>query len=87
MFHYLYGLFNKAMGQPQFYFMCVFFLLATAFTEKLLYWSNIHMTEKKEEKQETHMMLLQYKRAHNSGMMKKRGARSATVAAQGGDAA
>jgi hypothetical protein len=44
----------------------VFFLLATAFTEKLLYWSNQHMTQQKEQKQETHAMLLQYKRAQDS---------------------
>ena len=50
MFNYLYGLFWKAMGMPQFYFICIFFLLATAFTEKLLFWSNKHMTEQKEHK-------------------------------------
>ena len=44
MFNYLYGLFSHAMYMPQFYFICVFFLLVTAFTEKLLYWSNEKMT-------------------------------------------
>ena len=63
MFNYMYGLFWHAMTNPQFYFICVFFLLATAFTEKLLYWSNKHMTEQKEHKQEKNAMLLQYKRA------------------------
>jgi magnesium-transporting ATPase (P-type) len=48
MFPYLLGLFKRAMMQPQFYFICVFFLLATAFTENVLYWSNQRMTLKKE---------------------------------------
>ena len=51
MFNYLYGLFSHAMNMPQFYFICVFFLTATAFTERLLFWSNIHMTSKKEKSQ------------------------------------
>lgn len=48
----LYGLFAYAMRFPQFYFLCFFFILTTAFTEKLLYWSNIYITESKEKKQE-----------------------------------
>lgn len=41
----LYGLFKYAMRQPQFYFICFFFVFSTAFTEKLLYWSNKYITE------------------------------------------
>jgi hypothetical protein len=63
MFNFLYGLFNHAMILPQFYFICVFFLLSTSFTERLLFWSNIRMTLAKEQKQEQQAMLLQYKRA------------------------
>ena len=37
---------------PQFYFICIFFLISTAFTERLLFWSNMHMTSAKEAKQE-----------------------------------
>jgi uncharacterized membrane protein len=58
MFNYLFGIFGHLMYQPQFYFICIFFLLATAFTEKLLYWSNIRLTLKKEQKQEKQNMLL-----------------------------
>lgn len=54
MFHYLFGLFRHAMLMPQFYFICAFFLIGTAFTERLLFWSNIYMTLKKEKKQSDH---------------------------------
>ena len=63
MFHNLFGVFKHAMLQPQFYFICIFFVICTAWTEKLGYWSNKRMTEQKERKQETQNMLLQYKRA------------------------
>ena len=46
--HHLYGVFKYAMVMPQFYFLCFFFILMTAFTEKILYWTNIYLTEKKE---------------------------------------
>ena len=59
----MYGLFNYAMRMPQFYFLCFFFLLSTAFTEKLLYWSNLYITEQKEKKQEVQEMMMNYKRA------------------------
>jgi len=48
MFNFLFGLFKRAMFMPQFYFICVFFVIGTAFTERLLYWSNMYMTQKKE---------------------------------------
>lgn len=87
MFPYLFGLFSRAMYQPQFYFICVFFLLATAFTENVLYWSNLRLTLKKEQKQEKQTMLLQFKRAQDSAMMRKRGARSVAAAASGAEPA
>ena len=84
LFNVLVGLFNHAMYQPQFYFICAFFLLVTAFTDQLLYWSNLRMTYQKEHKQEEQAMLLQYKRAQDSAMIRKRGARSAIASAHGG---
>jgi phospholipid-transporting ATPase len=83
MFHFLFGLFTRAMSMPQFYFICIFFLISTAFTERLLFWSNMHMTSAKEAKQEQQAMLLQYKRAQDSAMMRKRGARNAVAIASG----
>lgn len=58
-----YGLFGYAMRIPAFYFIFFFFLLVTSFTEKLLHWTNMYMTENKERKQETAAILLQYKKA------------------------
>jgi hypothetical protein len=69
-------LFNVLVG--------LFFLLVTAFTDQLLYWSNLRMTYQKEHKQEEQAMLLQYKRAQDSAMIRKRGARSAIATAHGG---
>jgi hypothetical protein len=62
-FNFLFGLFTRAMVLPQFYFICVFFLFSTSFTERLLFWSNMRMTSNKEAKQEQQAMLMQYKRA------------------------
>jgi magnesium-transporting ATPase (P-type) len=50
MFHVLYGLFLHAMSMPQFYYICIFFLISTAFTERLLFWSNMRLTSAKEAK-------------------------------------
>jgi hypothetical protein len=71
------------MVLPQFYFICVFFLFSTSFTERLLFWSNMRMTSNKEAKQEQQAMLMQYKRAQDSAMMRKRGARNAVAIASG----
>lgn len=43
-FKQLYGVFNYAMRIPAFYLICAFFILSTAFTERLLHWTNIYMT-------------------------------------------
>lgn len=83
IFHFLFGLFSHAMAMPQFYFICVFFLISTAFTERLLFWSNMRMTSAKEAKQEQQIMLMQYKRAQDSAMLRKRGARNAVAIASG----
>lgn len=40
----IFGLFNYAMRIPAFYFILVFFLMATAFTERLLFWTNLYNT-------------------------------------------
>jgi hypothetical protein len=44
MFNLLFGLYSHLINQPQFYFICAFFLLSTEFTDRLLYWSNLRMT-------------------------------------------
>ena len=46
------GLFDHAMRIPSFYFICAFFIFATMFTERILYYSNLRITENKEKKQE-----------------------------------
>ena len=43
-FKQLYGVFIYAMRIPAFYLICAFFILSTAFTERLLHWTNIYMT-------------------------------------------
>lgn len=60
---YMYGLFNYAMRIPAFYFIFFFFLLVTSFTEKLLHWTNMYITQNKEKKQEIQEMINQYKKA------------------------
>jgi hypothetical protein len=40
------------MRMPQFYFICFFFVFCTVFTEMILHWTNLYMTEVKERKQE-----------------------------------
>lgn len=69
--YHLHGLFIYAMRMPQFYFMCFFFILSTAFTEKLLYWSNLYMSEQKEKRQERDEILLKYRRAQESNMIRR----------------
>lgn len=82
---HLYGLFNYAMRIPAFYFICAFFILATSFTEKLLHWTNTYLTQNKEKKQEIAEMLLQYKKAQESAMIRKGTARHMGFAFSGED--
>lgn len=83
--HHLFGLFHQAMRIPAFYFICAFFILATSFSEKLLHWTNMYMTQKKEKKQEIQEMLLQYKKAQESAMIRKGTARHMGFAFSGED--
>lgn len=59
------------MRIPAFYFIFFFFLLMTSFTERLLHWTNLYITQNKEKKQEREVMIAQYKKAQESAMIRK----------------
>jgi hypothetical protein len=79
------GLFDYAMRIPAFYFIAAFFILATAFTEKLLHWSNLYITQNKERKQEIAAKLLKLEKIQESALIRKGGAKHMGFAFSGDD--
>ncbi len=65
------GLFDYAMRIPAFYFICAFFIISTAFTERLLFWSNLYITQNKERKQEVQAKLAKLEKIQVSAMIRK----------------
>lgn len=65
------GLFTYAMRIPAFYFICIFFIFATMFSEKILFFTNQIITQNKEKKQEVQEKLAKLEKIQVSAMIRK----------------